>query len=859
MLLMKSTRLKFQVSNSKFQIPRGALGLVLGTWGLDFGAWILGLIIIPILWTNSVNAQDYFTYSGKISNQDGIAISEINLKVVELDNIGISTDNSGKFKIKLPANKELTIVFTHIQYEDKSIKITGKPGENIVNNFSLKEKINSIPIITVESKTERQTNLQRIDPKIIQQIPDVTGGIEASLKAFPGVAKNNELSSQYSVRGGNFDENLVYVNDIEVYRPFLIRSGQQEGLSFVNPDMVSSILFSAGGFDAKYGDKMASVLDIKYKKPTKYAASVSASLLGGSLSFEGCSNNHRFTHISGFRYKSSQYVLNSLDTKGEYKPSFTDFQTYLTYDITEKLEITFLGNYAMNSYNFVPQTRETSFGTIDEALKLKIYFDGQEQDKYSTVFGAFSTNYKFNDNLKISFTGSAYSASEQENFDIMGQYFLNELDKEMGSNNLGDSLMNIGVGTFLNHARNKLNINVINFQHRGTFKKNNYTILWGANIQNEIINDKINEWEMLDSAGYSLPYTDTLNSDTSRKVGMYSNVNSKNYMSTYRLTSFIQKTNIMEIDSNEFSYTIGIRENYWTFTNQLLLSPRGAISLKPNWKHDFLFRFSTGYYYQPPFYRELRDLNGQINYNIEAQKSIQFVLGTDFVFYAWGRPFKFITELYYKNFTKLIPYQIDNVRIRYLAKNDAKGYATGIDFKINGEFVPGVESWASVSIMKTMENLSDDYYYKNENNTLVKVEPGYIPRPTDQLVNFGLFFQDYLPRNPSYKMQLSLLFGSGLPFGPPNSERYQATYRMPPYRRVDIGFSKLLKSEEHQLTKGNPFHNFKSIWLGLEIFNLLDINNTISYQWVTDVRDHQYAVPNYLSSRRLNLKLIAKF
>jgi len=817
------------------------------------------LTTIYLLLSLFINAQDYFTFSGEISDKNGIAIPEINLTVVELKNIGVSTDNSGSFKLKLPANKKLTIVFSHVQFEEKVIKITGKPGEIKKYNFSLTEKITAIPIINVEAKTERTTNLQRIDPKIIQIIPDVAGGIEASLKAFPGVVKSNELSSQYSVRGGNFDENIVYVNDIEVYRPFLIRSGQQEGLSFVNPDMVSSILFSAGGFDAKYGDKMASVLDIKYKKPAKAAASFSASLLGGSLSLEGCSKNHRVTHISGFRYKSSQYILNTLDIKGEYKPSFTDFQTYLTYDITEKLELSFLGNYAINNFYFIPQTRETSFGTIDEALKLKIYFEGQERDKYSTIFGAFSTNYKYSEHFKLSFTGSAYNALEQENFDIMGQYYLNELDKEMGSNNLGDSLMNIGVGTFLNHARNKLIANVLNFQHRGTFKKSNSTILWGTNIQNEIIADKIHEWKMLDSAGYSLPYTDTLYSDTSRKVGMYSFVSSNNNMSTYRITSFIQKTNSIEIDSNEYSFTIGIRENYWTFTNQLLLSPRASFSMRPNWEHDFLFRFSTGFYYQSPFYKELRDLNGQINYNIEAQKSIQFVLGTDYAFNAWGRPFKFIAELYYKNFTKLIPYQIDNVRIRYLAKNDAKGYATGIDFKVNGEFVPGVESWASLSIMKTMENLSDDFYYRQDDTSLIRVEPGYIPRPTDQLVNFGLFFQDYLPRNPSYKMQLSLLFGSGLPFGPPKSERYQATYRMPAYRRVDIGFSKLLKSEEHNLPKGNPFQYFKSIWIVLEVFNLLDINNTISYQWVSDIRNHQYAVPNYLSSRRLNLKIIAKF
>ena len=797
----------------------------------------------------TLQAQDYFTLSGKISDENGKPISEVNIQIVELPLEGTTTNFSGNFKIKLPANRDLTIMYTHVQYSEYIFNCVGKPDETINKNQSLKEKINSFPIVNFQEKAERTSNLQRIDPKIIQIIPDVSGGIEAVLKAFPGVAKNNELSSQYSVRGGNFDENLVYVNDIEVYRPFLIRSGQQEGLSFVNPDLVSSVLFSAGGFDAKYGDKMASVLDIRYKKPTQTAASFSGSLLGGGLSFEGCSKNHRFTHISGFRYKSSQYVLNSLDTKGDYKPSFADFQTYLTYDVTEKLEFTFLGNYASNNYLFVPETRETSFGTVDEALKLKIYFDGKEHDKYSTVFGAVSANYRTNDHTKLCFTGSAYSANEEEKYDIMGQYYLNELDKELGSDNVGDSLMNIGVGTFLNHARNRLQAQVINLQHRGSYTKSDNIILWGANIQNEFINDQITEWEMIDSAGYSLPYTDSI-------VSLNSYIHSNNTLNTYRVTSFIQRTSNFNNDSNEYSFTIGLRESYWNFSNQLLLSPRASLSAKPHWKNNFLFRFSTGYYYQPPFYKELRDINGQINNNIQAQKSIHFVFGLDYIFYSWNRPFKFITEIYYKYFDKLIPYQMDNVRVKYYAKNNATGYATGIDFKVNGEFVPGIESWASLSIMKTMENITDDFYTDTNN---VVIYPGFIPRPTDQLVNFGLFFQDYLPRNPSYKMQLSLLFGTGLPFGPPNSERYQATYRMPPYRRVDIGFSKLLKSEEHELAKGNPFRNFKSIWIALEIFNLLDINNTISYQWVSDIRDHQYAVPNYLSSRRLNLKLTARF
>ncbi len=804
------------------------------------------------IFLNTVFGQEYFTLSGKITNETGEPIPEVNIQIKEIPNAGTTTNFSGNFKIKIPADSNLTIIISHIQYKEVIFSCKGKAGETINKYQTLSEKINSIPIVDIVEKAERTTNLQRIDPKIIQIIPDVSGGIEASLKAFPGVAKNNELSSQYSVRGGNFDENLVYVNDIEIYRPFLIRNGQQEGLSFVNPDLVSSILFSAGGFDAKYGDKMASVLDIRYKKPTKNAASVSASMLGGSLSLEGCSKNHRFTHISGFRYKTSQYILNTLDTKGDYKPSFADFQTYLTYDINERLEFTFLGNYASNNYLFVPQTRETSFGTIDEALKLKIYFDGKERDKYATYFGAVSANYRPFDHLKINFTASAYYATESEKYDIMGQYYLNELDKELGSDNLGDSLMNIGVGTFLNHARNNLNANVFNLQHRGTYEKNNNVLLWGANLQGETIDDHITEWEMLDSAGYSLPYTDSV-------VSLYSYIYSNNHLSTYRITSFIQRTTSFGKDSNEYSFTVGLRENYWNFTNQLLLSPRISFSAKPHWEHDYLFRFAAGYYYQPPFYKELRDLNGQINNNIQAQKSIHIVFGTDYIFTAWNRKFKFITELYYKYFDKLIPYQVDNVRIRYYATNNAKGYATGIDFKVNGEFVPGIESWASMSIMKTMEDLNDDFYYKQVDSQVVKVEPGYIPRPTDQLVNFGLFFQDYFPGNPSYKMQLSLLFGSGLPFGPPNSERYQATYRMPPYRRVDIGFSKLLKSDEHDLPKGNPFRHFKSIWIALEVFNLLDINNTISYQWVTDIRDHQYAVPNYLSSRRLNLKLTLKF
>lgn len=797
-------------------------------------------------------AQEKFTLTGRITDESGKPVTEVNIIVKELAETGTITDKSGDFSLQLPSGTELTIICTHVQYKNHVFSVNGKPKTTVIKNFVIQEKINIMPIVDIEAKTERSTNLHKIDPKVIRFIPDVSGGIEATLKAFPGVAKSNELSTQYSVRGGNFDENLVYVNDIEVYRPMLIRSGEQEGLSFVNPDMVSSIQFSAGGFDAKYGDKMASVLDIRYKKPTKHASSVMASMLGASASVEGCSRNHRFTFITGFRYKTSRYVLNSLDTKGDYKPNFTDFQGFFTYDLSEKTELTLLGNYASNNYIFVPQTRETSFGTVDEALKLKIYFEGQESDKFSTLFGALTFNYRKNEFVKNSFTFSAYNAREYEKFDILGQYFLNELDKELGSDNIGDSLMNIGVGTFLNHARNKLTADVYNLQYRGSHKTETNHIQWGGNVQSEMITDNISEWEMLDSAGYSLPYTDSV-------VSMYSSVFSKNTLATFRVTSFIQRTTIFINDSNEYAFTIGIRENYWNFTNQLLFSPRASLSLKPNWKRNYLFRLSGGFYYQPPFYKEIRNLAGEINRDVAAQKSVHIVLGSDYILEAWGRKFKLISEIYYKYFDKLIPYKIENLRIRYYATNNSKGYAAGIDLKINGEFVPGVESWASLSVMKTMENLNDDFYYQQEDSQLVMKYPGYIPRPTDQLVNFGLFFQDYLPRNPTYKMHLSLLFGTGLPFGPPKSERYQATFRMPPYRRVDIGFSKLIKSEDAVYTKGNPLRYFKTIWIAAEIFNLLDINNTVSYQWVSDIRNHEYAVPNFLTSRRLNIKILAQF
>ncbi|PKP17014.1 MAG: TonB-dependent receptor, partial [Bacteroidetes bacterium HGW-Bacteroidetes-21] len=805
-------------------------------------------LLFILLLSPSLLFSQRCTINGQVTDEKGSPVELVSIFIKESPNIGTITDVNGRYWLDVPCGSEVHIIFTHLEFFTEARTVKFNVAENAPLNIKFKHAFTNLPGASVSAKLQRINNLVKLDPKIVSIIPDVSGGIEAILKAMPGVVKNNELSSQYSVRGGNFDENLVYVNGIEVYRPMLTRSGQQEGLSFVNPDLVSSIYFSAGGFDAKYGDKMASVLDIQYKKPKETAASASAGLMGASAHIEGCSDNHRFTYITGWRYRTYKSILSSMDTKGDYKPSFHDVQTYLTYDVSEKFELSFLGNLALNTYHFIPQTRETSFGTVDEALKLKIYFDGQELDKFNTLTGAIAGNYQMNDRLKMTYTLSAYQASESETFDIMGQYFLNELDKELGSDNLGDSLMNIGVGTFLNHARNELQANVYNAGYRGEYKKDNNALLWGVNYQHEYINDKLNEWEMVDSAGYSIPYNDSV-------VGMNSSINSERNFYSNRITSFLQQTWFFEKDSQEFSLTAGCRLHYWDFSNELLISPRISASYKPAWKRDVLFRAATGIYYQPPFYKELRNLQGEINEDIKSQRSYHFVLGSDYQFTAWNREFKFITEVYYKYFQNLIPYFIENVRIRYTGENNATGYATGIDLKVNGEFVQGVESWASISVMQTRENISNDVKtVTDENGNVTITYPGYIPRPTDQLVNFGLFFQDYLPMNPSYKMQLSLLFGSGLPFGPPKSERYEQVFRMPPYRRVDIGFSKVIINDQKENLRKGPTRFIKSLWTGIEIYNLLDTKNTVSYQWISDIRDHQYAVPNFLTSRRLNIR-----
>ena len=794
------------------------------------------------------------TINGTITDIENLPLDLVNISVQNKSN-GVTSDIDGNFSIQISPNRSNIILFSFIGYQTEKIRIPMlKNGQNYSLNVVLKPSNTILKDIIVKDKKSRKDNLSRIKTKHVQVLPGNNGGIEAILKTLPGVSSANELSSQYSVRGGNFDENLVYVNGIEVYRPFLIHSGQQEGLSFINSDMVGSILFSAGGFAAKYGDKMSSVLDITYKKPKENKGSISLSLLGGSAHYQGVSKNQRLNYILGFRNKTNQYLLNSLDTDADYKPNFSDFQTYINYKLDSDWEISFLGNISKNEYLMKPKNRQTDFGTFNEALRLTIFFEGQESDQYETFFGAFSSKYNPNTNLQLQFTTSAFKTFEQENFDILGEYWLYQLDNNLGSDDFGDVAFDRGVGKYINHARNSLDASVINFSHNGTLARNEIEVDWGIRVQKEEINDKISEWSLIDSAGYTLPHPQDsigLPSNSNQQITLFDVIKTDIQLSNWRNSGFIQFSK----DYNNLTLNAGTRSSFWTFNKELLLSPRASIALAPFWKKDIVFRLATGVYYQAPFYRELRYPDGTLNNNIKSQKSIHYVFGTDYLFYQWGRPFKFITELYYKNLSNLIPYKVDNVRIQYLAENNSNGYASGIDFKINGEFVSGVESWASLSIMKTEEDIVGDSY-EDINGQLIY--PGYIPRPTDQRVNFSLFFQDYIPGNLNYKMHLNMIYGSGLPFGPPKSEKFEDILRIPDYRRVDIGFSAILKSEGKK--SKIKFLNFlESAWISAEVFNLLDINNTVSYLWVTDVSSRQYAVPNYLTSRQLNFKLLLSF
>ncbi len=829
----------------------------------------VSLIIIVLLFTSlrlqGQDSRNSTVIFGKVTDNSDQALEGVK---VTLGSIYTLTKDDGTFRMEVNYGKNLIVYFTSFGYRPDTVIISLNKGETQEVNKKIELLPNFLDNIEIVDKKARFDNHVSINKKDIDAFVGPSSGVEGIIKTMPGVSSYNELSSQYSVRGGNFDENLVYINGIEVYRSFLVRNGQQEGLSIVNPDMVDDISFSAGGFEARYGDKMSSVLDISYRQPTEFGMKLRASLLGGALTYEDRVFDDRLSIITSARYRTNQILLGSLDTRADFRPRFTDVQAYLTYYLTDEWEVSFLGNYSRNIYKVVPDTRTTDFGTFQEALQLQVFFDGEEDYNFTTRFGALQATNRPNRNLELNYTISAFQTSEQEYFDVIGAYRLGELNTNLGSDEFGEIAVVRGTGGFQDYARNNLDAIVANVGHTGLYDKDEVSWRWGLKLQYEDIIDRYKEWERIDSAGYSIPHdhswridsllvtgvdgdvlsgnifiSDSLKDD---KLNLFESYDSRASVQSWRVMAFVERSQLIEKWDQDFYLNLGVRTHYWTFNGQNVISPRGSLSWMPNWDKDMVFRISGGWYFQPPFYREMRDLDGGVNENIRAQQSIHLVLGNDYQLKIWNRPFKMVTEVYYKSYSNLIPYDLDNVRIRYRAENSATGYAAGIDYRINGEFVKGVDSWASVSVMTIQEDIEGD-------------GAGYLPRPTDQRFNFKIFFQDYLPGDPTFRVNMTLAYGSGLPFGPPQAEPKDRVYRLPAYRRVDIGFSKILKVEG-KTYDWKPLNSFRSMWIGLEVFNLLQTSNTISYLWVKDVSTaRQYAVPNYLTGRILNLKLVAEF
>ena len=809
--------------------------------------------LLSIIWISILpvcGQRTGISVEGKVVDPENHPLEMVNV-LIRGTRTGVVTNHNGEFVLPRVSGKSIVVVFSFIGYETTEQTVLLSGNQFVIQVLKpVSQRINEV----VVEGNRGQSNLVTIPQQLTERLPAMAGGVETLIKTLPGVSNNNELSSQYTVRGGNFDENLVYVNGIEIIRPFLVKSGEHEGLSFINSDMVSAIGFSSGGFDASYGDKMSSVLDITYRKPLINSASAEIGALGASVHFEGSAAKGKFSHITGIRYKNTAYLLGTLDKKGEYNPSFTDVQTYLNYKFNAKFSLNFLGNYASNQFQFIPETRLTKFGTLTNPYEFLVYFEGKERDKFENYMGAFAADYSPNANLSLKFQASSFHSIEKESFDILGEYYLSDINQIPESQNYADSSTVTGTGAYLDHARNSLKAIVSAFEHRGTFSTDRHQVQWGLKYQHERISDLVNEWEMRDSAGYSLPYgTDQLS--------LYRAVSGNNNVASNRFSGFVQDRWTIPAGSGELAITGGVRMQFWDYNQQTIISPRVSASWRTGTSGNHVLRVAWGVYQQMPFFKELKNREAQIVQGVKAQKSVQYLLGYDQIFTAFDRPFRFTTELWYKALNHLIPYQVENLNISYIPNQQATGYATGIDFKINGEFVPGAQSWASFSLMKTEEDIAGDFYLKENaaGTGTEKVYPGYIPRPTDQRLNFSLFFQDYFPDYPSVKMSMTLFYGSRLPFGPPQGERYMDTFRMPPYRRVDVGFSKDLIDKNKMSYQYKRKCGIKDAWVGFELYNLFDINNTISYLWISDIKNQMHAVPNYLTGRRINLKLGIRF
>ncbi|MDP3352991.1 MAG: TonB-dependent receptor plug domain-containing protein [Flavobacteriaceae bacterium] len=790
---------------------------------------------------------------GNIKNIKGEPIEEVS---VLYETTGTVSDKNGFYSLKVKADEEVLLQFTHISYHPFSKKISVPKGRIFRYSPNLQLKTETIKEVNIRNNKRASQGMTPVTIEKVKRIPGANAGIENILKTLPGVNSSNELSTQYQVRGGNFDENLVYVNGIEVYRPFLVRSGQQEGLSFVNVDMIQNIQFSAGGFQAKYDDKLSSVLDITYKKPTEFSAAIDVSFLGINATYEDVFLQKKLAILTGIRYRDNSLLVNKSEEESNFKPQFTDVQSFVTYDISSKFSLQFLGNIGINQYNLQPISRRTKFGTLANPLELIVNYEGRENNRYQTYFGALNTIYQLNENTKLQLTTSSYNTQESEYFDILANYNIGEVDTDLSSENFGKVSFTDAIGSQLNHARNDLDALIQHIYFRGSYLKRNTAIEWGIKYQHENIIDKTNEWEVIDSLGFSVrppqyipnnqPYT-----AYEGPIVPYNYINSFNEIDIQRWSGFAQWSQSFEWNQSQWWVNFGTRFHHWNVTDKnlnsysdVVISPRFQVAMKPINNNNLLFRVSGGFYHQPPSYKELKGFEGHINESVKAQQSIHLVMGNEYAFQWYERPFKLISELYYKDLSNVNTYTLDNVRIRYVANNNADAFVYGVDLRLNGEFVPGTESWVSFGYLKTEENTD---------------HRGYIARPTDQQLKFGILYQDYVPNIPKLKMYLNLIYNTGVPGGSPSyADSYKFQNRLNDYKRADLGILYVLKDDLYTNDK---------IWLkkvqelsfGFEIFNMFDVQNSITNTWVRDSYSKQsYGIPNYMSGRIFNLRLMLK-
>ena len=779
------------------------------------------VMMVMMLTTLCINAQRKVTIRGTVVDDNRQPIELVTVGIEGESLVGTHTDLKGRYELKCNAADSLTVVFSMVGYQTRK-RTLKEPRDTVQLDVMLPNLNFDIDVVEIKEVRTQTNAMTDVNLNDVKHMGNASGqGIEQIIATQAGVSTHNELSNQYNVRGGSFDENSVYINGIEVYRPLLIRSGQQEGLSVINPDMVEKVQFSAGGFDANYGDKMSSVLDITYKRPTQFEASASASLLGAAA-YVGYGTK-RFSMTHAVRYKTTKNLLGTTDTHGEYDPRDLDYQTYISWSPTSRWTLDLIGNIARNDYNFTPADRTTKFGTAEQAHEFKVYFDGKEQDKFHTYFGAASLTHKFNDQHQITLNYSAFQTKEAETYDIQGEYWLDGSDYQ--------------IGTYKEHARNRLTATVKSIGITGRSRLTAHDIRYGILTKNEHIDESVREWEMRDSAGYSLPHSDN-------RLDLIYSLRSQNSIKSNRLEAYVQDTWRREYAEGELVIHYGVRLANWSYNKETIISPRATVAFIPANHEEWTFRFSTGVYYQAPFYKELKDTTNvsgigsvTLNKNIKSQKSIHFLFGTEYKFRINNRPFKATGEAYYKILSDINPYNVDNVRLSYYGENCATGYALGLDLKIYGEFVPKTDSWVSIGIMSTKE----------------KIHGKTVPRPTDQLMNVNMLFSDYFPNTDKWKITVKGHYADGLPFGPPHTGREMQVFRMRAYRRVDLGISyRLLKENERRPSRWN----IRNIWVGLDAFNILDVKNVNSYYWVTDITNNQYAVPNYLTGRQINARIL---